>query len=71
VTALPGAESVRLIERKLYGANPNFVPQVKAVFEKENIKLCEPKPLTLKQRVRNLLIKIFKGHEEFLGCTPD
>jgi hypothetical protein len=52
-------------------ANPNFVPRVKTVFEKENIKLCEPKPVTLKQRVRNLLIKMFKGHEEFLGWTPD
>jgi hypothetical protein len=51
-------------------ANPNVVPRVKTVFKKENIKLCEPKPVTLRQRVRNLLTKIFKGHEEFVGWTP-
>jgi hypothetical protein len=52
-------------------ANPNVVPQGKTVVEKEIIRLCEPKRLTLKQRVRNLLIKMFKGYEEFLGWTPD
>lgn len=52
-------------------ANPNVVPRVKAVVEKEVIRLCEAEPLTLKQRVRNLLIKMFKGYEEFLGWTPD
>ncbi len=30
-----------------------------------------PKPTNLKQRVRDLLITIFKGHEEYLGWTPD
>jgi hypothetical protein len=52
-------------------ANPNVAPQVKTVVEKEIIRLCEPKPVTLKQRVRNLLVKMFKGYEEFLGWTPD
>jgi hypothetical protein len=52
-------------------ANPNVVPQVKTVVEKKVMRLCEPQPLTLKQRVRKLLIKIFKGHEQFLGWTPD
>jgi hypothetical protein len=52
-------------------ANPNVVPRVKTVFKKENIKLCESKRLTLEQRLRNLLIKMFKAYEEFLGWTPD
>jgi hypothetical protein len=52
-------------------ANPNIVPQVKTVVEKEIIRLCESKRLTLKQRLRSLLIQMFKGHEEFLGWTPD
>jgi hypothetical protein len=30
-----------------------------------------PGPTNLKQRVRDLLITIFKGHEEYLGWTPD
>jgi hypothetical protein len=31
----------------------------------------KPGPTNLKQRVRALLITIFKGHEEYLGWTPD
>jgi hypothetical protein len=27
--------------------------------------------ITLGQRVKNFLHKVFSGHEEFLGCTPD
>jgi len=52
-------------------ANPNVIPRAKPALEKEIIRLCEPRPLTLKQRVRKLLIKIFRGHEQFLGWTPD
>jgi hypothetical protein len=31
----------------------------------------EEKTLTFKQRIKRLLYKIFSGHEEFLGLTPD
>ncbi len=31
----------------------------------------ETRPANLKQRVRNLLVTMFEGHEEFLGYTPD
>lgn len=31
----------------------------------------EHKPSNLQQRIRILLRKIFEGHEEFLGWTPD
>ncbi len=31
----------------------------------------EPTPIGLEQRLRNLLVAIFEGHEEFLGWTPD
>lgn len=30
-----------------------------------------PMPTDPKRRVRDLLIEIFKGHEEYLGWTPD
>ncbi len=30
-----------------------------------------PNEIDRKQRVRNLLVTIFAGHEEFLGWTPD
>ncbi len=30
-----------------------------------------PKPAGRKQRVRDLLVAIFEGHEEFLGWTPE
>jgi len=56
---------------RVLAANPNVIPRAQPTFEKELIRLCESRPLTLKQRVRNLLIKMFKGHEEFLGWTPD
>jgi hypothetical protein len=29
------------------------------------------RPADPKRRVRDLLIEIFKGHEEYLGWTPD
>lgn len=31
----------------------------------------ELKSAGLRQRIEVLLHKIFEGHEEFLGCTPD
>jgi hypothetical protein len=52
-------------------ANPNVIPRAKPALEKEIIRLCEPKRVSLKQRVRNLLVEMFKGYEEFLGWTPD
>jgi hypothetical protein len=52
-------------------ANPNVVPQLELASEKETTQKMEPETLTLKRRVRNLLIDIFEGHEDFLGRTPD
>ena len=31
----------------------------------------EPKIMTLKQRIQQLLREVFEGREEFLGLTPD
>jgi hypothetical protein len=31
----------------------------------------EEKDLDLKQRLTHLLYKVFSGHEDFLGWTPD
>ncbi len=32
---------------------------------------AEPEPAGRTQRIRDLLVTIFAGHEEFLGWTPD
>jgi hypothetical protein len=52
-------------------AAPSIAPQVKFPLEKKTLSVWEPNPPDLKQRVRNLLLEIFDGHEEFLGWTPD
>jgi len=31
----------------------------------------QPERAGLRQRIEALLRKIFEGHEEYLGCTPD
>ncbi|MGB8770071.1 MAG: hypothetical protein WCC92_10670 [Candidatus Korobacteraceae bacterium] len=52
-------------------AATGIAPQVEVPVKKKPVRLDEPKPIGWKQRVRDLLIEIFKGHEEFLGLTPD
>ena len=52
-------------------AAPCIAPPVEQPVEKKPMQVREPKPAGLKQRVRDLLFDIFKGHEEFLGWTPD
>ncbi len=47
------------------------VPEVEPLVNEKPARIDEPKPIGWKQRVRNLLIAIFEGHEEFLGWTPD
>jgi hypothetical protein len=47
--------------------NAISTPELKVNTEK--IENCPP--LTLKQRVLKLLRKVFEGHEEYLGVTPD
>ncbi|MGA3087000.1 MAG: hypothetical protein ABSD75_00215 [Terriglobales bacterium] len=52
-------------------ATPTIAPQLKVPVEKKASGLRESKPIEPKRSVRNLLVEIFEGHEEFLGCTPD
>jgi hypothetical protein len=52
-------------------ANPSFVPQAKLASEAQTLQIVEPSAVTLKKRIRDLLLEIFEGHEEFLGRTPD
>jgi len=53
-------------------AAPCIAPEVEIPVEKKPlIRVSEPKPAGPKQRVRDLLVAIFEGHEEFLGWTPD
>jgi hypothetical protein len=44
---------------------------VKLDCEKRTLQIVESKPVSAKQRIRNLLVKIFEGHQDFLGRTPD
>ncbi|MGO9518374.1 MAG: hypothetical protein ACLPND_15145 [Candidatus Korobacteraceae bacterium] len=52
-------------------AAPCIAPPVEMRIEKKTVRVSELKPEGLKQRVRDLLVAIFEGHEEFLGWTPD
>jgi len=52
-------------------ATTMVAPEVEAPVDKKPMRVSEPKPVSLKQRVRDLMIAIFEGHEEFLGWTPD
>jgi hypothetical protein len=65
------AELVQLVERRNLMATPSIAQEVKLPVEKKTMQVWEPKPLSLKQQVQNLLVEIFGGHEEFLGWTPD
>jgi len=48
-------------------------PEVETLIEEEPAPVQEPesKPPARNERLRNLLVTIFAGHEEFLGWTPD
>ena len=52
-------------------AAPCIAPPVEMPVEKIPLRVSEPKPVSLKERIRALLVAIFEGHEEFLGWTPD
>ncbi|MFZ0954507.1 MAG: hypothetical protein WAN17_19710 [Candidatus Sulfotelmatobacter sp.] len=56
-------------------ASPIIAPEEELELEKKDLKVCEtkskPKPAGQKRPDRSLLQKIFEGHEEFLGYTPD
>jgi hypothetical protein len=57
--------------RNIMAANPSIIPQAKVAPDKQTIQIAEPNPLTLKKRVRDLLIEMLEGYQEFLGWTPD
>jgi hypothetical protein len=64
-----------LIERRNPMAATIIAPEVETPVEppveKKPVLADEPKPAGWEQRVRDLLVAIFEGHEEFLGWTPD
>ncbi len=47
------------------------VPPVETESRKETVTIREPKPVAPKAQPRTLLQRIFVGHEEYLGYTPD
>jgi hypothetical protein len=72
VTAFRVAEFVPPMGKDNFmAANPNVVTDMELASEKEGVEIAKAKPVILKKRIRNLLIDIFEGHEEFLGRTPD
>jgi hypothetical protein len=52
-------------------ANPNVISQAKVAPDKQAMQIAEPMPVTLTYRLRDLLIQMFEGYQEFLGWTPD
>jgi len=50
---------------------PSPKPAYQPTYDPTYEPAYEPTPVSLKHRVRNLLVTIFEGHEEFLGYTPD
>ncbi len=52
-------------------AAPSIAPLVKVPEVKRTMRACEPQPFGPKHLIQELLFKIFEGHEEFLGWTPD
>jgi hypothetical protein len=52
-------------------ANPKIVSQVELASENETSEMVEATQITRKKQLRDVLLDIFEGHEEFLGRTPD
>jgi hypothetical protein len=50
---------------------PEVETPVEPPVEEQPVWADEPNPVGWKQRVRDLLLAIFEGHEDFLGWTPD
>ena len=48
-----------------------IAPEPETTVEEKPVRLEEPEPVGWKQRIRDRLVAIFEGHEEFLGWTPD
>jgi len=49
-------------------ANPNLTS---TAAESVSLEIGELRSPNLRQRIQALLRKVFEGHEEFLGWTPD
>ncbi|MGA7557615.1 MAG: hypothetical protein WCF61_13520 [Terriglobales bacterium] len=52
-------------------AAPSIAPQVEPPVVEKTTQVSQPKAANPNEPVRDLLAEIFKGHEEFLGWTPD
>ena len=52
-------------------ANPKFISATHSVPKEEVTRALESKPTDVKERILDLLVKLFHGHEDFLGRTPD
>lgn len=63
-------DTLQLKEAKAMAANPVLAIEEQDRYTRE--EKDEPEEvLALRQRVKRALDKVFAGHEEYLGCTPD
>jgi len=52
--------------------SPVLEPEVEPEVEKKTVNISEPRPPSpLRRKPRTFLEEILKGHEDFLGYTPD
>src|SRR5579872_1888480 len=64
------ADTLQLKEATAMAANPVLAIEEQDRYTHE--EKSEPEEvLALRQRVKRALDKVFAGHEEYLGCTPD
>ena len=52
-------------------SSPAPTTELRLETGKTAIETCEPKMAKLKPYLKDLIRKVFEGHEEFLGWTPD
>lgn len=63
-------DTLQLKETTVMAANPVVAIEEQDRYIQE--EKSEPEEvLALRQRVKRALDKVFAGHEEYLGCTPD
>jgi hypothetical protein len=63
-------DTLQLKEATAMAANPVLAIEEQDRYTHE--EKSEPEEvLALRQRVKKALDKVFAGHEEYLGCTPD
>ena len=64
-------DTLQLKEANAMAANPVLALAKQDSHIREEHTEPEEEILALRQRIKRALDKVFEGHEEYLGCTPD